>query len=271
VVKLIAGAKNQSELGAKLAEMKRSSVKMEDIATAEKEGFFTGRYAINPFNGEKIPIWVGNFVLLEYGTGAIMAVPAHDERDFEFAKKFGLRIPVVVRKAVESSKLKVESKGEEKRFNTEITEEEHRGHREEWKTQDPPFAEGAKGRPPAFYPHTGPTQAYTEYGVSVNSGPYSGMETEAAMERMASDAEDGGFGKQETIYRLRDWGISRQRYWGTPIPVVYCEKDGMVAVPDKDLPVVLPANPDFLVGERHDAPVQVATGMAASPLSNQNL
>ena len=107
VGKLIAGAANQGQLQAKLAEMKRSSVKMEDIATAEKDGFFTGRNAVNPFNGEKVPIWVGNFVLMEYGTGAIMAVPAHDERDFEFAKKFGLKIPVVVRKAVESSKLKV--------------------------------------------------------------------------------------------------------------------------------------------------------------------
>jgi leucyl-tRNA synthetase len=230
VGKLIAGAGNQAGLEAKLAEMKQSSVKMEDIATAEKDGFFTGRYAVNPFNREKVPIWVGNFVLLEYGTGAIMAVPAHDERDYEFATKFGLPIPVVVRKAVESSKLKVERKGEEQGFNTEITEEEHRGHREEEKTQDPP------------------TEAYTEYGVSVNSGAYSGLETEAAIERMAADAEAGGFGKKETIYRLRDWGISRQRYWGTPIPVVYCEKDGMVPVPDKDLPVLLPANPK-LTGE----------------------
>ena len=241
VGKLIAGAGNQAGLEAKLAEMKQSSAKMEDIATAEKDGFFTGRYAVNPFNGEKIPIWVGNFVLLEYGTGAIMAVPAHDERDFEFAKKFGLRIPVVVRKAVESSKLKVEGKGEEKKDgNTEVTEEEHRGHREEWKTQDRPFAEEAKDG--------APTEAYTEYGISLNSGAYSGLETEAAIEKMASDAEAGGFGKKETIYRLRDWGISRQRYWGTPIPVVYCEKDGMVPVPDKDLPVLLPAHPK-LTGE----------------------
>ncbi len=205
VGELIAGAANQGELQAKLAEMKRSSVKMEDIATAEKVGFFTGRYAINPFNAEKIPIWVGNFVLMEYGTGAIMAVPAHDERYFEFAKKFGLRIPVVVSK---------------QDFTTEDTES---------------AAEE-------------PKEAYTGYGISVNSGPYSGLATEAAIEKMASDAEAGGFGKKETIYRLRDWGISRQRYWGTPIPVVYCEKDGMVAVPDKDLPVVLPANPK-LTGE----------------------
>jgi leucyl-tRNA synthetase len=235
VGKLIAGAQNQGELEGKLGEMKRSSVKMEDIATAEKDGFFTGRNAINPFNGEKIPIWVGNFVLMEYGTGAIMAVPAHDERDFEFAKKFGLKIPVVVRKEVDSLQSTVHSK-KEKGFNTEVTEEEHRGHREEG--ENPEAQSGV----------TVPQEAYTEYGVSVNSGKYSGLETEAAIARMAADAEAGGFGKKETIYRLRDWGISRQRYWGTPIPVVYCEKDGMVAVPDKDLPVLLPANPK-LTGE----------------------
>jgi len=203
--------------------MKVSSVKTEDIATAEKDGFFTGRYAVNPFNGEKVPVWVGNFVLLEYGTGAIMAVPAHDERDFEFATKFGLPIPVVVTK--------------EKSFNTEGTEKERRGHGEGKKTQDP----GAKAAP-------GAPSSFTEYGVSVNSGKYSGLKSEEAIERMASDAEAKGFGKKETIFRLRDWGISRQRYWGTPIPVIYCEKDGMVPVPDKDLPVLLPANPQ-LTGE----------------------
>jgi len=195
----------------KLAEMKVTSVKGEDIATAEKDGFFTGRYAINPFNGERIPIWVGNFVLMEYGTGAIMAVPAHDERDFEFCSKFGLPIPVVVMPKKEKA-------------NTEDTEKEPRGH--------------------------GDTSAtlFTEYGISVNSGPYTGLKSEEAIERMAADAEKRGFGKKETIFRLRDWGISRQRYWGTPIPVVYCEKDGMVPVPDNDLPVLLPANPK-LTGE----------------------
>jgi len=223
VMRLIAGTPEQVKSEKKLAEMKTSSVKTEDIATAEKDGFFTGRYAVNPFNGEKVPIWVGNFVLLEYGTGAIMAVPAHDERDFEFATKFGLPIPVVVTK--------------EKSFNTEGTEKERRGHGEGKKTQDP----GAKAAP-------GAPSSFTEYGVSVNSGKYSGLKSEEAIERMASDAEAKGFGKKETIFRLRDWGISRQRYWGTPIPVIYCEKDGMVPVPDKDLPVLLPANPQ-LTGE----------------------
>jgi leucyl-tRNA synthetase len=188
---------------AKLVQMKQTSVKMEDIATAEKDGFFTGRYAVNPFNGERIPIWVGNFVLMEYGTGAIMAVPAHDERDFEFATKFGLNIPVVVQPK-ESAVKPADS--------------------------------------------SDPTEAFTEYGISVNSGPYSGLSSEDAIEKMAADAEVRGFGKKETIFRLRDWGISRQRYWGTPIPVIYCEKDGMVPVPDADLPVVLPPNPK-LTGE----------------------
>ena len=202
----------------KLAEMKRTSVKMEDLATAGKDGFFTGRYAINPFNGEKIPIWVGNFVLMEYGTGAIMAVPAHDERDFEFATKFGLPVPVVVVPGEPNSSAAKDQERADGNFR-------------------------AKAPTPAA-----PVEPFTEYGISVNSGPYSGLRSEAAIEKMAADAEERGFGKKETIYRLRDWGISRQRYWGTPIPVIYCEKDGMVPVPDTDLPVVLPPNPK-LTGE----------------------
>jgi len=222
VARLISRTPEQAKNEKKLAEMKVSSVKTEDIATAEKDGFFTGRFAVNPFNGEKVPIWVGNFVLLEYGTGAIMAVPAHDERDFEFASKFGLPVPVVV------------ARNDRKRINAEGAENAEFAEK---KTQAP-GATTAPGAPTLF----------TEYGVSVNSGKYSGLKSEEAIERMASDAEAGGFGKKETIFRLRDWGISRQRYWGTPIPVIYCEKDGMVPVPDKDLPVLLPANPK-LTGE----------------------
>jgi leucyl-tRNA synthetase len=199
--KLLEASPARGESEAKLAKMRQASVKTEDLATMEKEGFFTGRYAINPFSGEKIPIWVGNFVLMEYGTGAIMAVPAHDQRDLEFCRKYGLPAHVVVQPLL-----------------------------------GPPLNENSL------------KEASTEYGRSFNSGPFSGLSSEDAIEKMALDAEARGFGKRETIYRLKDWGISRQRYWGTPIPVIYCEKDGMVPVPDKDLPVLLPPNPK-LTGE----------------------
>jgi leucyl-tRNA synthetase len=189
-----------------------AAVKAEDIATVPKEGFDTGRHVINPFNNEKLPVWLGNFVLMEYGTGAIMAVPAHDERDFEFCQKYRLPIRTVVAPREESSKSRQDA-----------------GATRSW-------------------PHSEPAEAFTEYGVSVNSGPYSGLKSEEAIAKMAAFAAEKGFGRSETIYRLRDWGISRQRYWGTPIPVIYCEKDGMVPVPDKDLPVVLPPNPK-LTGE----------------------
>ncbi|MGA2811933.1 MAG: leucine--tRNA ligase, partial [Candidatus Acidiferrum sp.] len=215
VAKLLEHSPAAGEGILKLAELRRGSVKAEDLATAEKEGFFTGRFASNPFNNSQIPIWVGNFVLMEYGTGAIMAVPAHDERDFEFASKYKLPKPAVVIKEVAPNSAREMAKA----------------------------AHAEKEVPPPA-----PAEPFTEYGVSVNSGPYSGLETAAAIEKMAADAQARGFGKKETIFRLRDWGISRQRYWGTPIPVIYCETDGMVAVPDKDLPVVLPPNPK-LTGE----------------------
>jgi leucyl-tRNA synthetase len=203
VTKLLEGSPSRSEGEPKLAKMRQAPVKTEDLATMEKEGFFTGRYALNPFNEEKIPIWVGNFVLMEYGTGAIMAVPAHDQRDLEFCRKYKLPVRVVVQP------LEVEELSSEK-LET------------------------------AFDEHT--------QGLLVNSGPFNGLSPEEAIAKMTAFAEQKGFGRGQTIYRLRDWGISRQRYWGTPIPVVYCGKDGMVPVPDKDLPVLLPPNPK-LTGE----------------------
>jgi leucyl-tRNA synthetase len=158
----------------------------------EKVGLFTGRYCINPMTGEKIPIFVANFVLFDYGTGAIMAVPTHDQRDFEFAKKYNLPLRVVI-----------QPPGEELREETM-------------------------------------THAYEGEGILVHSGPFNGMRNLEALERIASYLEAEGKGHKTVNYRLRDWNISRQRYWGAPIPIIYCEKCGTVPVPDKDLPVVLP-------------------------------
>jgi leucyl-tRNA synthetase len=205
---LVAGVKGQEEIEGNIHRLRQRLTRAADIATAEKEGFFVGRYAFNPFNGERIPIWVGNFVLMEYGTGAVMCVPAHDERDFEFATKYGLPKPIVV----------------QPRGGKELTPETL-------------------------------AVAFTEYGTLANSGPYTGLESEKAIEKMTADAEARGFGKGEIIFRLKDWGISRQRYWGTPIPVLYCEKCGMVPVPDKDLPVVLP-------------PMAKFSGVGQSPLAS---
>jgi leucyl-tRNA synthetase len=205
---LVVGVKGQEEIEENVQRLRRRLTRAADIATAEKEGFFAGRYAFNPFNGERIPIWVGNFVLMEYGTGAVMCVPAHDERDFEFATKYGLAIPIVVQPS-----------------------------------------EGKQLTPETL------SAAFTEYGRSVNSGPYTGFTSEKAIEIMTADAEARGFGKGEIIFRLKDWGISRQRYWGTPIPVLYCDKCGMVPVPDEDLPVVLP-------------PMAKFSGVGQSPLAS---
>lgn len=195
IEKVLEGVSGRSAMDAQLKAMRQSSVKAADIATAEKEGFFTGRYAINPFSGERVPVWVANFVLAEYGTGAVMCVPAHDERDYEFAKKYDLPVRVVIQ-PLEGASLRADRMSE----------------------------------------------AYTEYGRLAESGPYTGLSSEQAREKMTADADGKGFGSGETTYRLKDWGISRQRYWGTPIPVVYCDKDGIVGVPESQLPVRLPDN-----------------------------
>jgi leucyl-tRNA synthetase len=210
LAKLLEGSPAWAEADSKLAKMRRTSVKTEDLATMEKEGFFTGRFAINPFNDEKIPIWVGNFVLMDYGTGALMAVPAHDQRDLEFCRKYDLPVRVVV--------------------------------------------QPLEGEPLVEETMTEPFES-DEDGKLVNSGQFSGLSSAEAKAKMAAFAKQKGFGRAETIFRLKDWGISRQRYWGTPIPVVYCSKDGMVPVPDKDLPVLLPPNPKL-------------TGMGESPLAS---
>ena len=175
----------------------------------EKEGFDTGRKAVNPFTGEEVPIWIANFVLAEYGTGAIMAVPAHDQRDFEFARKYNLPIRVVV-------------ESDETAASVEDMKE-----------------------------------VTTNYGRMVNSGAWNGKEAPAVITEMIADAEQRGIGKGEVQYRLKDWGISRQRYWGTPIPMIHCEKDGVVPVPYKDLPVELPKVTTFT--GRGDSPLAQVT------------
>lgn len=172
-----------------------------DLLT-EKEGVFTGRYAINPVNGKKIPIYIGNFVLMEYGTGAIMSVPAHDQRDFEFAKKYGLPIVLTVMP-----------------YGGSI---------------DPEKME----------------HAYEGDGYLVNSMDFDGMNNREAIPKIIEYLEKKGIGKKATYYKLRDWGISRQRYWGTPIPIVYCDDCGVVPVPYEELPVILPLDLEVkLVGK----------------------
>jgi leucyl-tRNA synthetase len=189
----------QANLAEMLADQKKAR-ETGDLGAMEKKGFFTGHYAINPYNQEKVPIWVANYILMDYGTGAIMSVPAHDERDYEFAKKYGIDIRVVI-----------------------LPRRQH----------EPPEA----GQPEE------PVLPFVEEdSLVINSGPFSGLSCQEAQQKMAAIAEEQGFGKATVTYRLKDWGISRQRYWGTPIPILYCEKCGLVPVPEDQLPVLLPEN-----------------------------
>ena len=178
----------------------RKAKEAGDIGEIEKHGVNTGRYAINPYNRERFPIWVANYIVMDYGTGAIMSVPAHDERDYEFAKKYNLEIRLVIVP----------------------------------RAADP---EETVAEPPLPFTSLN--------GTLVNSGPFSGLNCEEAIKKMSEYAKKNGFGKATVTYRIKDWGISRQRYWGTPIPMLYCEKDGIVPVPEKDLPVLLPENVDI--------------------------
>jgi leucyl-tRNA synthetase len=179
-----------------------------DIAAIEKHGVNTGRFAINPFNGEKVPVWIANYILMDYGTGAIMSVPAHDERDYEFAKKYGIEIRQVIVPSVARAPSPAKDQSDK---NVRPTQ-----------SDELPFT--------------------TLDGKLINSGEFTGLSCEEAIKKMSAFAEQHGFGKATVTFRLKDWGISRQRYWGTPIPMVYCEKDGVVPVPEKDLPIILPEN-----------------------------
>jgi leucyl-tRNA synthetase len=172
----------------------------------EKEGFFTGRHALNPFTGQRVPIWVANYILGEYGTGAVMAVPAHDERDFEFARKYTLPIVPVVRPV------------------------------------DGPTADARHF-----------TEPVSNDGILVSSGEFDGLESDQARRRITAAAESRGIGEGAVQFRLKDWGISRQRYWGTPIPMIHCPNDGVVPVPVEQLPVTLPKVTEFT--GRGDSPL----------------
>ena len=186
------------------------AIKAEDqTAEEEKLGMNTGRLAINPFNGELLPVWVANYVLMDYGAGAVMSVPAHDERDFEFAQKYTLPIRQVIA----------------------------------------PMIHGQQSEPADTVPGHDQSiemkHAFVESGVLVNSGEWSGKLSQEAIREMSEYAAAKNFGGGAVTYRIRDWGISRQRFWGAPIPVVYCPKCGMVPVPEKDLPVLLPEKAEF--------------------------
>jgi len=203
---MIARSPASEKLRTEVERVKASAVRARADVNLEKLGVDSGFKARNPYNGELVPVWIANFVLMEYGTGAVMAVPAHDQRDFEFCTAYGLPIKPVVMPEEGNLPEKLEA-------------------------------------------------AYVSYGKLVNSGPYNGLTSGQAIARMTSDAEAKGFGEGTVQYRIKDWGISRQRYWGTPIPVVYCAACGIVPVREKDLPVILPSDVKL-------------TGQGQSPLAN---
>jgi leucyl-tRNA synthetase len=196
------------EVLAKIQQIRAEKMNPTDHeAEAVKDGIDTGLKAINPFSGEELPVWIGNYVMMDYGTGAVMSVPAHDERDFDFAKKFGLPIKRVI-------------------------EPQRRGDVEK--------AEGSSAVA-VMEPDRGEvSEAFTDYGVMVSSGEWCGKTSEDGKREMAAFAAEKGFGEAATTYRLRDWGISRQRFWGSPIPMVYCDKCGIVPEKYENLPVRLP-------------------------------
>ena len=195
--RLVAGTEHEQEVLAYVQKTLAESVEERADTEREKTGVFTGRYVVNPVNGERIPVWVSDYVLMDYGTGALMAVPAHDERDFEFARKFGLEIRRVV---------------------------------------EPVDGEMPPDQP--FVGHSGEERL-------INSDGFDGMSSPEAIQAITAWLAERGLGRPAVNYRLRDWLVSRQRYWGAPIPVVYCDKDGIVPVPDDQLPVLLPDIEDY--------------------------
>ncbi len=206
VQKLSAGSDREKEVQRFVERISLQDRSARTIENYEKEGVFTGTYCINPLSKKRMPIYTANFALMEYGTGAVMSVPAHDQRDFDFAKKYGLDIIVVVKPA--DGQL------------------------------DPATM----------------TEAYVDDGVMINSEPFDGLQNRKALDEIAAYLEKHKLGKRTVSYRLRDWGISRQRYWGAPIPMIHCETCGIVPVAEKDLPVILPENVDMREGGKSPLP-----------------
>ena len=215
---LLEGSALKQDIEAFAEKVRTQRAAGREVGEEEKEGLNTGVLAINPFSGEPLPVWVANYVLMEYGTGAIMSVPAHDQRDMEFAQKYSLPIRQVI---------------------APVTHEQIAAE------PSPTTAGDASAEI---------KQAFTDYGVLINSGDWGGKLSEVAIAEMSAHAKKERFGEPAVTYRIRDWGISRQRFWGAPVPVVYCDKDGMVPVPYEQLPVVLPHTATF-------------TGTGESPLA----
>jgi len=213
VSKLVKDAHNEELIMKEVRKMRDESKILRTQADVEKEGVFTGKYVINPVNKERMPIWIANYILMEYGTGAIMAVPAHDQRDYEFAKKYHLPIKVVIDPSAGSGSIPSVSRG----------------------IDDPESA----------LDQTDMKEAYVGEGVMVNSGHFNGLESSVSIIKIADYFEEKSYGKRAIQYKLRDWLISRQRYWGAPIPIVYCQKCGIVGVSENDLPVLLPDAVEF--------------------------
>ncbi|OGS90100.1 MAG: leucine--tRNA ligase, partial [Gallionellales bacterium GWA2_59_43] len=214
-------AQDNPALAAFVEECKQGGVAEADIATMEKKGMDTGIKVTHPLTGEQVPVWVGNYVLMGYGEGAVMAVPAHDERDFGFAKKYNLPI----KQSIQIPPSPPSSKG-----GAEIGA-----------ATNPPLQKGGEGGiAPFTTEHWQEWYGDKEQGVCVNSGKYDGLNYDQAIAAIAADLAAKGLGEKKVQFRLRDWGISRQRYWGCPIPIIHCPSCGDVAVPDDQLPVVLP-------------------------------
>jgi len=245
----IKAAQDNPELAAFIDELRHGGVSEADLETQEKRGMATGQWAIHPITGEDIPIYVANFVLMGYGTGAVMAVPAHDQRDWEFATRYGLPIrPVVVPAAVRDAlnELVHDVEADVDPFQAALT-----GGRVDAYDTAPAVAVVRE-----YLERVEQEGAFTEPGYLINSGEFNGMDFDAAFEALAKRFESEGIGRRTVRFRLRDWGVSRQRYWGCPIPVVYCNACGAVPVPEDQLPVVLP----------EDVEGAFAAGVVKSPL-----